>query len=174
LIICVDIAEKLEVDMADIRRNVRAIGQRISGLQAGETYTFVLKRPKPAPDLTNARRCVKLTSAYIDVVRSITDELDHAHQRAMIGDSSGAKTAFQKAKSLFDGIGIAVSNAHGHAEDAKGDSADSPSETKDAYESAAKAAELSIKHADWVAKGLDEVFRAVAAFIDEVSIREHG
>ncbi len=160
--------------MADIRKNVRAIGQRISGLQAGDTYTFVLKRPKPTPDLTNARRCVKLTSAYIDVVRSITDELEHAHQRAMLGDLTGAKAAFQKAKNLFDGVGIAVSTAHGHAEDAKGDLSDSPSETKDAYESAARAAELSLKHADWVAKGLDEVFRAVGAFVDEVAARENG
>ena len=62
--------------MAEIKKEVRSIGQRISGLQAGETYTFVLKRPKPTADLTNARRCIKLTTGYLETARLAVDELE--------------------------------------------------------------------------------------------------
>ncbi len=157
--------------MAEIKKAVRAIGQRISGLQAGEIYTFVLKRQKPIADLTNSRRCIKLTTGYLETVRLALDELEQTHQRASIGDLTEAKASLQKAKHIVERIGIALWDARGHAEDAKEDATDSPGDTKSAYDLGAKAADLSIQHAEWIAKGIEESIRAVGAFVDESGTR---
>lgn len=160
--------------MGEIKKEVRSIGQRLSGLQAGETYTFVLKRPKALADLTNARRCVKLAGSYLETSKLIMEELELAHQRINIGDQTGAQQSFQKAKSLKERIGILLGDAHGHEENAKEDATDSPGETKSSYDLGAKAANLSIQHAEWIAKGVDEAIRAVGAFIEESLSRTAG
>jgi hypothetical protein len=157
--------------MAEIKKEVRSIGQRISGLQAGETYTFVLKRPKPTADLTNARRCIKLTTGYLETARLAVDELEQAHQHAGFGDITEAQRSVQRAKRCVERIGIALWDARGHAENAKEDATDSPGDTKSAYDLGAKAADLSIQHAEWIAKGIEESMRAVSAFVDEASTR---
>jgi hypothetical protein len=153
--------------MGEMKKEVRAIGQRVSGLQAGETYTFVLKRPKLTADLTNARRCIKMTTGYLETSKLIMEELEQAHQRINLGDLSSAQDSFQKAKNLKERIGIILGDANGPKEYAKEDATDSPGETKSAYDLGAKAATLSIKHAEWIAKGIDEAVRAVGAFVEE-------
>ena len=160
--------------MAEMKKEVRAIGQRISGLQAGETYTFVLKRPKPLADLTNARRCIKLTNGYLETSKMIMEELEQTHQRINLGDLPSAQASFQKAKQMKERIGIILGDAHGPEEDAKEDATDSPGDTKSAYDLGAKAASLSIQHAEWIAKGLDEAMRAVGAFVEEAANRATG
>lgn len=110
--------------MAEMKKEVRAIGQRISGLQAGETYTFVLKRPKPLADLTNARRCIKLTTGYLETSKMIMEELEQTHQRINLGDLPSAQASFQKAKQMKERIGIILGDAHGPEEDAKEDAMD--------------------------------------------------
>ena len=158
--------------MGEIKKEVRAIGQRISGLQAGETYTFVLKRPKPTPDLTNARRCVKMAGGYIETAKLIMEELEQAHQRANFGDSVSARASWQKAKQYSERIGMAIGDARGHKENAADYAKDAPGDTKNAYDTGVKAADLSVQHAEWIAKGIEEAIQAVGAFVEELSHRD--
>ena len=57
--------------MADIKREIRTLGQRLSGLTAGNKYTFVLKRPNVRVDVVNAERAIELSSTQVSAIRKL-------------------------------------------------------------------------------------------------------
>ena len=56
--------------MADVKREVRALGQKVTGLKAGDAVTLVLKRPKPKVAVTPAKNAAKLASEKLGDARS--------------------------------------------------------------------------------------------------------
>ena len=56
--------------MADVKREVRALGAKITGLKAGDNVTLVFKNPKPRVDASDAKLAIQITDDSINAARS--------------------------------------------------------------------------------------------------------
>src|SRR5690349_935057 len=122
--------------MADQKRDVRALGQRITGLKVGDNVTLVLKKPKPKVDATSAKRAKKVSDDKIKQAKDALNLLRAAKQAAEGGDGATARKQVGEAQKLFDQVNGAISRAKDWAKAAAEDASSAPGEVKDGYEAA--------------------------------------
>ena len=151
--------------MADIKREIRTLGQRLSGLTAGNKYTFVLKRPNVRVDVMNAEKAIEMAEAQIGAVRKLIANLENVRDEAMRGNVDSAKGQLLAAKAVSREITRAVSDAKEFAVRAAEDAKDAHADVKDAYSAAKDGAEHSVEIAQELLGGLGDVFKAVSAII---------
>jgi hypothetical protein len=160
--------------MADIKREIRGVGQRLSGLSAGNSYTFVLKKPKPTVDIENARRA---TSRALDQLAAITQaaaELDSARDEAGRGEVQTARGSYARAKSLLSGMNRGLADAKEYARCAADDAKDAPGEVKDEYDIAKDSAEAAVQLADQAVQAVEGVTQAIGAIIEAAAAKAAG
>ena len=157
--------------MADVKREVRALGQKITGLKAGDNVTLVLKKPKPKVDATSAKRAAKMTDEQVGAAKNVVRLLSSA-RRAAASDPTGAKKSWAEANEIFDGIEGAIGRAKDWAKFAADDASSAPSEVKDGYDAAKDGADTVVGQLEKVAEGLGEAVRATGALIEEACNRE--
>src|SRR5579859_1925184 len=97
--------------MADVNRDVRELGQKITGLKAGDNVTLKLKKPKPKVDATAAKKTAAISEEHLDKAHDCVAALARARDSAHAGDSAGAKAAFKEAKDLLGQVQAAVPSA---------------------------------------------------------------
>lgn len=153
--------------MADIKREIRTLGQRLSGLTAGNKYTFVLKRPNVRVDVVNAERAIDLSSTQVSAIRKLLADLEQARDDAMRGSVDSAKGKLSAARAVAKDIVKAVSDAKEFALRATEDAKDAHADVKDAYSAAKDGAEHAVGVAENLMTGLGDVVKAVAALVIE-------
>lgn len=152
--------------MADVKREVRELGQRITGLKAGDQVTLVLKKPKPKVDAVSARRAAAIASEHVDLARSALTLL--ARARAMAAtDAAGAQKLFEAAQQAIGQVQGALPLAQDWLDAAKKDADTAASEVKDGYGAAKDSADIAVKHLEHLGSGLENALRAVGAFVEE-------
>jgi hypothetical protein len=152
--------------MADVKREVTALGQKVVGLKAGDNYTLVLKRPKPKVDATNAKTSSRTIKSQIEAAKTAIAQLLDAKGAVDRGDRKNAQALWERASSVVDDLRGAISSAKDYAELAGDDVKQAQSEVKEAYQAAKDAADLSVQHAEKVADGMAEAVRTVGALIE--------
>jgi len=157
--------------MADIKREIRTLGQRLSGLTAGNKYTFVLKRPNVRVDVVNAEKAIALAEAQIGAIRKLLVELEQTRDEALRGSADGAKGKLTSAKNVAREIGKAVFDAKEFALRAAEDAKDAHADVKDAYGAAKDGAEHAVGIAENLMGGLGDVFKAVSALIIDAEMQ---
>jgi hypothetical protein len=156
--------------MADVKREVRALGQKITGLKAGDNVTLVLKKPKPKVDATSAKRAAKISDEAIGSAKNVVRLLSAARRQAP-SNGEAAKKQWQEAKSIFESMQGAVPRAKDWVKFAEDDASSAPGEVKDGYDAAKDGADTAVGQLDKVVEGLDEAVRAVGALIEEACNR---
>lgn len=151
--------------MADIKREIRTLGQRLSGLTAGNKYTFVLKRPNVRVDVVNAEQAIGLAEAQIGAVRKLVADLENIRDEALRGSADSARGRLQAARTVVRDITKAVSDAKEFSIRAAEDAKDAHADVKDAYSAAKDGAEHSVAIAEELLGGLGDVFKAITAII---------
>lgn len=157
--------------MADVKREVRELGQKITGLKAGDNVTLVFKKPKPKVDATAAKKTASIAAEHMDKAHDAIAALTQAHDAASNGDAKAAKGLFDDAKKVLSALQAAIPRAKDWAENAKSDHESAPGEVKDGYSAAKDGADISVGHMEKVAEGLDKAVSAVGAFIEEITNR---
>lgn len=157
--------------MADVKREIRTLGQRLSGLTAGNKYTFVLKRPNVRVDVVNAEKAIALAETQIGAVRKLLVELEQVRNDAMAGSVDSAKGSMASARATARDIVRAVSDAKEFAIRAAEDAKDAHADVKDAYSAAKDGAEHSVGIAENLLGGLGDVVKAVSALIIEAEMQ---
>jgi hypothetical protein len=160
--------------MADVKREIRALGQKVTGLKAGDTVTLVLKKPKPTVDATSAKTAAKVSGENITKARDAVSFLSRARAAASSGDGGIAKKLIGQAKSLMDQVGSSLTKAKDWADSAAGDADSAPSETKDGYGAAKDGAAVAVGHLGKIIEGMDKAYHAISAFVEEASGRGDG
>lgn len=97
--------------MAELKKEIRTLGQRISGLMAGNQYVFVLKRPNARVDVLNAERAIEIAEEQLGAVRKLFAEFERARADALRGEVASARAIFAKAKELLKHLGNKVSKS---------------------------------------------------------------
>jgi ABC-type transporter Mla subunit MlaD len=156
--------------MADVKREVRSLGQTITGLKAGDNVTLVLKKPKPKVDASAAKKAANLAEQHIENAREAIQSLTRAHSIAAQNPAEAQKL-LTRAKQVLDAVRAQVPRAKDWAKTAADDHGSAPSEVKDGYGAAKDGADLAAGHLEKVAEGLEKAVLAVGAFIEEVSSR---
>jgi hypothetical protein len=157
--------------MADVKREVRALGQKITGLKAGDNVTLVLKKPKPRVDATAAKKAAKIANDSISDAKNALADLSRAHGLAKGGDHAGARKIVDAAKDILDEIKSAIPRAKDWAKTAGQDSDSAPGEVKDGYGAAKDGADLVVGHLEKVAEGFEKAITAVGALVEETPNR---
>ena len=157
--------------MAEIKREIRTLGQRLSGLTAGNTYTFVLKRPNVRVDVFNAIRCLELAEEQITQLRKLLATLERLRdQMAQGGGSARASLAAEKAtlRQIVSGVADAKEFALRAADDAK----DAHADVKDAYTEAKDGAEQAVAAAEALLSGMGDIMKSLTALCIDAEISE--
>lgn len=157
-------------EMAETQREIYAIGQRITGLTAGEEYTFVLKKPPPRVDVENARRSVQAAESSMESASRAAAQLERAHYFALAGDVDSAAGAVREAEHIFRVFMRGFSDATDHAERASADAKSAPAVVRDAYETARDGANLGPKFIETVREPFEEALRAVSALVEQARV----
>lgn len=155
--------------MADIKREIRTLGQRRSGLTAGNKYTFVLKRPNVRVDVVKAEKSLALAESQIGAIHKLLVEPEQARDDAMRADASAAQGKLDAARTAARDIAKAVSDAKEFALRAAEDAKDADADVKDAYGAAKDGAEQAVGIAESLMSGLGDVYKAVSAVIIEAA-----
>jgi hypothetical protein len=158
--------------MADVKREVRALGQKITGLKAGDNVTLVLKAPKPRVDATAAKKAAKISSDNISTAKDLMAELSRAHGMAKGGDHASARKIVDAAKDMLDDIKASLPRAKDWAKTASQDNDSAPGEVKDGYGAAKDGADLVVGHLEKVAEGIEKAITAVGALVEETPNRQ--
>jgi hypothetical protein len=158
--------------MADVKRDVRALGQKITGLKAGDNVTLVFRKPKPKVDATVAKKAVTISEEAINSARDLVRELTRARQVASSGKVADAKRIFDTARKAADKLSGELPRAKEWLEGAKADADQAVAEVKDGYGAAKDGADLAVGHLKNVAEGVQKAIGAVGAFIEEMAGRE--
>ncbi len=157
--------------MPEVKREIRSVGQRLSGLTAGDQFTFVLKRPKPRVDAENARRATSIVRDKLASAKRGIAALSAARAAAKQGNVEEALQAVDLAQSLLLALQGGLSDARDYSERAAQDESSALAEVKDAYKAAKDSADLAVQHADKVFEAFDHALRAVGAFVNEAASR---
>lgn len=157
--------------MPDVKREIRGVGQRLSGLSAGNTYTFVLKKPKPIVDVENARRATLRAQAQLEATQQAAQDLDSARDEAGRGEIARARQSYEHARSILSGMNRGLGEAKEYSRCAADDAQDAPAEVKDEYEVAKDSAATAVELADQAVQALEEVLRAIGAVIEEAAVK---
>jgi F0F1-type ATP synthase membrane subunit b/b' len=157
--------------MADIKREIRTIGQRLSGLTAGNKYTFVLKRPNVRVDVQNAERAIELAHQHTTTARKLLGQLAKAREDAIRGDHQSARGLLDSAKALVRDVNKGLSDAKEFAQRAIEDAKEVHADVKDAYAAAKDAAEQAVALPDKVMSGVQDVLKAIGAMVIEAEAR---
>lgn len=158
--------------MADVKREVRALGQKITGLKAGDNVTLVLKKPKPRVDATAAKKAAKISSDCISDAKDALADLSRAHGMAKGGDTTGARKLVDQAKAALDELKSQIPRAKDWAKSASQDNDSAPGEVKDGYGAAKDAADLVVGHMEKIAEGFEKAITAVGALVEETPNRQ--
>lgn len=153
--------------MADVKREIRTLGQRLSGLTAGNKYTFVLKRPNVRVDVVNAERAIELAEKQVTSIRKLLLDLEQARDDVMRGSVDSARSKLSAARASAKEVGKAVSDAKEFALRATEDAKDAHADVKDAYGAAKDGAEHAVGIAENLLTGLGDVVKVVAALVIE-------
>jgi hypothetical protein len=151
--------------MADVKKEVRELGQKITGLKAGDNVTLVLKKPKPKVDATCAKRAAGIADENTDVAREILNMISRAKDMAQ-SDANGAKKLIKDAQRELGRLKGAVPRAKDWLESAKKDADSAASEVKDGYTAAKDSADIAVQHLEKVGEGLEKAVSAVGAFVE--------
>jgi hypothetical protein len=158
--------------MAEIKREIRTLGQRVSGLTAGNTYTFVLKRPNVRVDVFNALRSVELAEGQLVSLGKLLHDLEGIRGEAELGDGGSARSKFKAIKAMARDCSSQLSDAREFAVRAAEDAKDAHADVKDAYNAAKDGADHATSAGEALMSGLDEVLNAVDASIIEAELGE--
>lgn len=157
--------------MAQIKRTVRTVGQRITGLYAGNQYVFTLKRPNLRPDLENARRATRIAKQQLVAVRKLAKLLEQARDEATRGSIDSAREMYGQASDLFAKVKSGIADAKDYFDRATEDANEAVSEVKDAYSAGKDAAEQAVTLAQQTAKGIGRILEVIGAVIEEAAAR---
>jgi hypothetical protein len=157
--------------MAEIKKNVQTLGQRITGLTAGNQYVFVLTRPALRPDLENARRAARLCEHHLAESKRAIAALAQAREEAIRGDVAAARKFFEEAQALFAAVDATLGDAHDFATRAAEDAKDIAADVKDAYDAARDCAEQAVATAKKIAESAPQAVRSIGALIAETAAR---
>ncbi len=157
--------------MADVKREVRALGQKITGLKAGDNVTLVLKKPKPRVDATAAKKAAKIANDRIAQAKTALADLSRARGMALGGDHDGAREIMEAAMAKLDEIKADLPRAKDWAKTASQDNDSAPGEVKDGYGAAKDGADLVVGHLEKVAEGFEKAITAVGALVEETPNR---
>lgn len=158
--------------MPELKREIRTLGQRLSGLSAGNTYTFVLKKPKPSVDVENAQRAAARALAQLEAVQEAALTLESAREAAERGAGAEAREHFARARRLVSGMNRGIAEAREYARCAEDDAKDAPAEVRDEYEVARDSAQLAVDNADKAVEAAEAAVRAVGAIIEAATAQE--
>lgn len=157
--------------MPDIKREIRGVGQRLSGLSAGNSYTFVLKKPKPTVDVENARRATNRALDQLAAIAQAASELDSARDEASRGEVQNARGSYNRARSILTSLNRGLADAKEYSRCATDDAKDAPGEVKDEYDIAKDSADCAVQLADKAVQAVEEVTRAVGAIIEAAAAK---
>ena len=155
-----------------LKRDIRTLGQRLSGLTAGNKYTFVLKRPNVRVDVYNAERAIDLATEQVTLARKILGELENTRGQAARGQGASARSSLQGFKAKLRDLNMGISDAKEFAQRAAEDAKDAHADVKDAYTAAKDGAEAAVALAEKLQAGFGDVVKAVTAMVVEAEIRE--
>jgi hypothetical protein len=158
--------------MAEIKREIRTLGQRVSGLTAGNTYTFVLKRPNVRVDVVNAIRSVELAQEQFVTMGKLMGDLERIRAEAELGNGASARAKFNQVKELVRSCGSLLSDAREFAVRASEDAKDAHADVKDAYNAAKDGAENAVEAGEALFGSVDEILKALGSMIVEAEISE--
>lgn len=151
--------------MAEIKKNVTTLGQRITGLQAGNQYVFILKRPSLRPDVENAHRATRIAHEQVLAHRKAITVLKQAREEAKRGNHDSAHSLLEQAKAAHAEVLKGIMDAKDFAQRAIDDAKDVHKDVKNAYEAAKDSAEHAVKFAEKVAEGFPNALKALGALI---------
>src|ERR1700760_4724002 len=97
--------------MADVKREIKALGQKVTGLKAGDNVTLVLKPPKPTVDATSAKNAAKTANDNILSAKEAIGLLKKARDMASGGNADGAKKLVDQAKGMMDTFSKSLTKA---------------------------------------------------------------
>jgi hypothetical protein len=161
--------------MAEIKREIRTLGQRLSGLTAGNTYTFVLKRPNVRVDVVNAIRSVEIAQDHLVSFSKLMGELESIRAEAELGNHGSARSRFNEVKAAVRACANHLADAREFAVRAAEDAKDAHADVKDAYNAAKDGAEHAVEGAQSLMSGVDDAVKAIGAIIIEAETRgQHG
>lgn len=154
---------------AEVKKPIRALGEKISGLKAGTKYVFVL--PKQKPKLDNAKSTQKNSKTSAEGAAKLQKLLGQAHAAMKRGDKGNAKSFFDQAKQLYATVEKTAKEVEAFAKAAADDVESAVEETKEAYEAGKKAAETAKKNVDGIVKAGKNAIRAFGAMFEETNSR---
>ena len=158
--------------MAEIKREIRTLGQRMSGLTAGNTYTFVLKRPNVRVDVYNALRGMELAETQLTELRKLLATLKRLRTQLSSGSADGARASLAAEKATLRSIVNGIADAKEFAQRAADDAKDAHADVKDAYGEAKDGAEQSVAAAEGLLGGMADVMKSLTALCIEAELRE--
>jgi len=158
--------------MADIKREIRTLGQRLSGLTAGNTYTFVLKRPNVRVDIVNALRGLEIAEEQIAALRKLLASVDQLRGQLAGGDASSGRDGLKSAKAVIRAIGSGIADAKEFAVRAAEDAKDAHADVKDAYSAAKEGTEHAVGIAENMLSGMGDIMKALTALCVDAEMQE--
>ncbi len=158
--------------MAEIKREIRTLGQRLSGLTAGNTYTFVLKRPNVRVDVFNAIRGLEIAEEQVTNVRKLLANLEQLRDKLSRGSADSARAALAGHKNVVREIAKGISDAKEFALRAADDAKDAHADVKGAYNEAKDGVEQVVAIAEGMMGGIGDVMKSLAAMCIEAELRE--
>jgi hypothetical protein len=157
--------------MADVKREVRALGQKITGLKAGDNVTLVFKKPKPRVDATLAKRAVEISEEAINSARDMIRALQNAKGLASDFKIPEAQKLLDQARKVSDKLFGEMSRAKDWVESAKADADAALAEVKDGYNAAKDAADVASGQLKNIAEGAEKAIGSVFALAQEFGSR---
>lgn len=158
--------------MAEIKKNVTTLGQRITGLQAGNQYVFILKKPNLRPDVTNAHHATRIAHEQVVAHHKAITVLKQAREEAKRGDIEAAQRLLNEAKQAHGQVLRGIMDAKDFAQRALDDAKDVHKDVKSAYDAAKDSAEHAVKFAEKVAEGFPNAVKALGAMLQEAMTRK--
>jgi hypothetical protein len=154
---------------AEVKKPIKALGEKITGLKAGTKYVFVL--PKQKAKLDNAKSTTTNSRSSAESGAKLQKLLTQAHAAMKRGDKGQAKTFFDQARQVFSAVEKTAKEAEAFAKAAASDVESAVEETKQAYEAGKKAADAAHKNVDGIVKAGKDAIRAFGALFEETKSR---
>ncbi len=143
----------------------------MSGLTAGNTYTFVLKRPNVRVDVFNAMRGLEIAEEQVTNLRKLLASLERLRDKLSRGSADAARAALAAEKSALRDIAKGISDAKDFVQRAADDAKDAHADVKDAYNEAKDATEQAVGIAEGLLGGMGDVMKSLTAMCVEAELR---
>lgn len=157
--------------MAEIKKTITTLGQRVTGLSAGNQYVFTLQKPNLRPDLENARRATRIAHQQVVESRKLVAALRQGREEAKRGNLDGARQILDDAKKTYQQTRQGLEDARDFAKRAVEDAKDVHKDVKNAYEAGKESAENAVAFAEKILGSIPDTLRAFGAYVQEAITR---